>query len=178
MNNRTCDVPALRKALSGFLLMKLLMSVALIALPGMAMAVTDIKPSIAIKYSVVDTQRISSIDESGQITNLKPALSIVREGPRSSLLLDYSLNAVYNHGLDADDRVVHLLKFLTSYQHIPGKWVSSVGAGSQQNNIDVNGVQNTNSDISGDNKTELRTFLRSIARSPTASAIQYDMQPG
>jgi uncharacterized protein (PEP-CTERM system associated) len=154
--------------------MKLLMSLALIALPGMAMATTDIKPSIAIKYSVVDVQRISSIDESGQITNLKPALSMVREGPRSSLLLDYSLNAVYNHGLDADDRVVHLLKFLTSYQHIPGKWVSSVGAGSQLTSIDVNGIQNPNPDIIDDNKTELRTFtLDSTITDRVSNTLQY-----
>ena len=71
----------------------------LIALPGAAAAVTEVTPSIAVKASYVDTKR-SNFDDSGVISNVIPGVRVVREGPRSSLLLDYQYNIVTNHGYD------------------------------------------------------------------------------
>ena len=131
----------------------------MINLPGIAHSNTEITPSFSIKESLVDTEEDSTSD-SGQITTIAPGIKVLREGPRSSLSLDYQLNAVYNHGFDeSDDREVHLLKFLTKYQHSPGKWVSSLRARSELTNPDPDGRQNINPDIIDDNSRELRTIV-------------------
>lgn len=130
----------------------------LIALPGFTYAKTEIVPIFSIRETLVDNET-DSLNESGYITTLAPGISVVAEGARSSLRLDYLLNAANSNDLDQEDREVHELSFLSSYQHSPGKWESSLRASSQLTNIDVNGVQNINPDFDDDNSEELRTLV-------------------
>jgi hypothetical protein len=129
----------------------------LIALPGFAAAQTEITPYVSIKESLVHEEDDGS-NNTGQITTLAPGIRVVSSGPRSDLSLDYTLRANQSSGLDQDDEVVHLLDFLSSYQHSPGKWLSSLRASSRLTNADPNGRQNTNSDFNDDNTEELHTI--------------------
>jgi hypothetical protein len=131
----------------------------ILSFTGDARSNTEIIPVFSIKETLVDNEEGGTSD-SGYITTIAPGIIVEREGPRSTLSLDYQLNAVYNGRFDeSEDRTVHLLEFFTDYQHSPGKWISSLRANSRLTNIDVNGRQNVNPEFSDDNTTELRTFL-------------------
>ena len=137
----------------------ILVTAAIINFTGVAWSNTDINPVFAIKGTLVDSEEGETSD-SGFITTISPGILVERQGPRSTLALDYQLNAVYNGGFDeSEDEVVHLLDFFTDYEHKPGKWISSLQANSRLTNIDVNGRQNTRPEFIDDNTTELRTIL-------------------
>ena len=146
----------------------------IVVLTGNSDANTEVIPTIAIKESLINTNRDSDEDESGRVTNLKPGIIVIRDGPRSTLSLAYELNIVRNHGLDEDDRETNLLDFFVDYQHIPGKWVSAFRASSELTNIDPNGFQTTNPDFIGDNTTELHVVaVDSNIRDRLTDTIEY-----
>jgi hypothetical protein len=152
---------------------KFLFALILITLPGIAYSNTEITPFFSIRQSLVDNET-DTLDESGYITTLVPGVSMVSEGARSNIQLDYLINASKSRDLDQDDREVHELDFISSYQHIPGRWVSSLRASSQLTNIDVNGVQGINPDINDDNSEELRTVaFNTIFTDRVTDKVQY-----
>jgi len=144
-----------------------------ITLPNVTYANTEIVPFVSIRGSLVDNET-DTLNESGYITTVAPGISVVAMGARSSLRLDYLVNVVNSQDLDQDDEEVHELNFLSSYQHSPGKWQSSLRASSQLTNIDINGVQNVNPDFIDDNSEELRTIVfNTTVTDRVTETIQY-----
>ena len=158
--------------------LKILVTSILIALPGFAVAQTEITPYVSIKESLVYEEDDTS-SNSGQITTLAPGIRVVSTGPRSELSLDYSLLANYSSWLDEDDRVVNLLNLLGNYQHIPGKWISTLRASSELSSIDANRRQNTNPNFDNGNSEELHTIaIDTTVTDRLTDTIQYRASTG
>ena len=136
----------------------ILVAGSILSFTGDAYSNTEITPIFSIQERLVDNEEGGTTD-SGYITTISPRIIVGREGPRSTLFLDYQLDAVYRRGFDEpDDVVVNTLNFLTDYQHVPGKWVSTFQANSRLTNIDSNGRQNLDPEFFDDNNAELRTL--------------------
>ena len=138
--------------------MVILVAGSILNFSGDAWSNTEIIPVFSIEERLVNNEEVGTSD-SGYITTVSPGIIVDWEGSRSTLFLDYELNAVYQRGFDeSEDIVVNRLDFLTAYQHVPEKWISRFYANSSLTNIDPNGRQNLDPQFFDDNNTELRTL--------------------
>jgi len=141
---------------------------------GSVFSDTEIEPYFSIKGTVAEEED-ELIRESGFITTITPGISVFREGPRSLLDLRYKLDAVFYGGFDeSNDELVNTLDFLTNYQHVPGKWISTFQANSRLTNIDPTGRQNLDPEFIDDNNAELRTLgIDTLVKDELSNSVDY-----
>jgi len=143
---------------TNFYLVALAVLSILIIFTSSVFAATEIDPYFSIRGTIAEEEDEFTRD-TGFITTITPGISVFRRGPRSVLDLRYKLDAVFHGGDDeSNDTVVNTLDFLTDYQHVPGKWVSTFQANSRLTNIDPLGRQNLDPEFIDDNNAELRTL--------------------
>jgi hypothetical protein len=122
-----------------------------------AHAATKVTPSLAFSASQVENKTATK-DESGQVTQISPGIALEYDQSRVDLDLEYSVDAIFYHGLDAEDRTDSRLNLDTTITHIPETWESGIDAQISRRSVDADGIQIVDDRFSSDNTQELRTF--------------------
>jgi hypothetical protein len=110
-----------------------------------------------IQETYQDSLSVSG-DEHGLITSVSPSISYSRQSRKSSIDIDYSLDAIFYHGLSDPDRENHNFNLLSQLTHEPEVWNTTIRGNVSRANTDADGLQITNPLLSSANTRELRTL--------------------
>jgi hypothetical protein len=133
-----------------------------------ALSQTRITPTLGLEGSFV-SNKTATLDESGQVTTISPGVRYEAMGANTTVVLDYSINAIYASGLVQEDEVDQLLDFNASIAHIPNRWITQFNSSISHTNVSPDGIQIGNPNIKSSNSQELKALDVSSALNGRAS---------
>ncbi len=112
---------------------------------------------VSVKGSFLETKAQTGND-SGAITTITPGVSWQRQGTGSVIDLNYSLDALFYHGLEQQNTEHHNLGLLADFTHKPGVWDTQLRGSIRRTNISADGIQILDPILQSDNTSELKTL--------------------